>query len=208
MNAPLFTFQPGEFVEVEESPGSNRRLGRISSVQTNSVSVTWWEEDTTGQGIDSLLLPKFVRPTSETDVIPVPAISSIVFVFHEDVIALYKVRYVYGMKNIFTMSRLLQWFLTCQSISYIIFDCLSRVSMELQRVLSNRQLNQFACSSTSVQCSHLVWKYLVEKIGIPVHTNSKVCTLSTMRSNDLSMVKVKSKVPCQILRLKQVHIFC
>ena len=106
----------------------------------------------------------------------------------------------------YTTSRLLQWFLTCQSVSYIIFDCLSRLCMELQRVLSNRRINQFACSSTSVQFSHLAWIYLVEKIGTPIHTNTKVCTVSTMRTNDLSMVKVKSKVPCQILGLEEVYL--
>ncbi len=193
-------------MEVEGSTGSDRRVGQINSIQTNSISVTWWEEDRSVEGINKIQLPKFLRPTAEGDVIAIPDISAIVFVFNEEIIAKYTVRYVYGMRNMYTTSRVLQWFLTCQSVSYIIFDCLSRASMELQRLLSNKRINQFACSSTSVQFSHLAWKYLVEKIGTPVHTNTKVCTVSTMRSNDLSMVKVKSKVPCQILRLEEVHL--
>lgn len=207
MDAPYFTFQPGEFVEVADSLGnSNLRIGRISGVHTNSVSVTWWEEDVSVPGLDKLLLPKFLRPTSEGDVIPIPPISSIEFVFHQNMIAAFRVRYVHGMKNVFATAGLLQWYLTCQSISYIIFDCTSRISTALQRVLSNRRINQFSCLSTSVQCSHLAWKYLVEKLDSYVVANTKVCTLSTMRSNDLSMVKVKAKVPCQVIRLEGIDV--
>jgi len=59
MNAPFFTFQPGEFVEVEGSTGSDRRVGRINSIQTNSISVTWWEEDSSVEGIDKFFYQNF-----------------------------------------------------------------------------------------------------------------------------------------------------
>jgi hypothetical protein len=59
MNTPLFTFQPGEFVEVEESTGGNQRVGQINSIQTNSISVTWWEEDSSVEGIDKFFYQNF-----------------------------------------------------------------------------------------------------------------------------------------------------
>ena len=205
MDAPSFSFQPGEFVEVEDSSG-NIRVARINSVENDTISVNWWAIEAAGPGLDSLLLPRFLLPTYETDIIPKPSISSLVFVFHHNLLSTYRVRYVHGMKIVYATTRILRWFLPCQSISYIIFDCITRLSLELQRVLSNQRNNQFSFSSTSVQCSHLAWKYLVEKLGSVVHQNFKVITFSTMQTNDLSTMKIKAKVPCQVIRLEERHV--
>jgi hypothetical protein len=45
----------------------------------------------------------------------------------------------------------------------------------------------------------------VQKLGLPVNNKDKVCTLSTMCSNDLSMLKIKARVPCQIVRLDDIE---
>lgn len=204
MDNNYFTFNLGEFIQVNLL--GNSRIGRIHSVTPDTVSVTWWVEDNSHEGDpDAFYLPTYLVPTCETDVIPKPAISSLIFVFNADDIVNYKVRYVYGMKNIFASTMPLNMSVSSQSITYIIFDCISRISIELQRILSNRRGNQFVCSSSSVQISQLAWMYLVQKLGLPVNDKVKVCTLSTMRANDLSMLKIKAKIPCQVVRLENIE---
>jgi hypothetical protein len=44
--------------------------------------------------------------------------------------------------------------------------------------------------------------YLVQKVGVKVHDKEKVCTVSAMRSNNLLQTKVKSWLPCQVIRLE------
>jgi len=46
----------------------------------------------------------------------------------------------------------------------------------------------------------------VEKLGSVVHQNFKVITFSTMQTNDLSTMKIKAKVPCQVIRLEERHV--
>jgi hypothetical protein len=198
-----FTIQPGEFIELNIPPGSTR-IGRILSVYNESLSVTWWVEDVSvcDQEQDAFFLPKFLAPTADIDVIPKQSISSLVFVFHARDVEKYKVRYVYGMKNIFITNRDISLATPFQSISYIVFDSISRISSEIQRMLSNRRGNQFVFSSTSVAISELTWIYLVQRVGIQVHNCDKVCTVSAMRWNDLSQTKVKSRVPCKVIRLE------
>jgi hypothetical protein len=53
-----------------------------------------------------------------------------------------------------------------------------------------------------VAISELTWMYLVQKVGVQVHDEDKICKVSAMRSNDLSKTKVKSQVPCQVIRLE------
>jgi hypothetical protein len=153
----------------------------------------------------SFLLPPCVVPTSETDVVPKPQISSLVFVFYYCHISSFKFRYVCGMKIMFVTVRPLNLQLPCQSVSYIVFDCISRISTELQRIMSNRRGNQSTCSSSTVQISHLAWVYLLQKLDVIPTSHHKVCTTSSMRTNDLAMVKVKSRVPCEVMRLDDLR---
>jgi hypothetical protein len=46
----------------------------------------------------------------------------------------------------------------------------------------------------------------VEKLGSVVHQNFKVITFSTMQTNDLSTLKIKAKVPCQVIHLEERHV--
>jgi hypothetical protein len=48
-----------------------------------------------------------------------------------------------------------------QSLTFIIFDGLSQILVELQRVLCNRRENQECFSSISLQLSELTWRYIV-----------------------------------------------
>jgi hypothetical protein len=90
MDGPFFTFQPGEFVEVED-PLGNIRIALINSVVNDTITVNWWAVDSEGPGIDLLLLPKFLLPTYESNAVPEPAISFLVFVFHHDLVSTYRV---------------------------------------------------------------------------------------------------------------------
>jgi hypothetical protein len=96
MDGPFFTFQPGQFVEVEDSLG-NRCIAQITSIENDTISVNWWAIDAVVPGIDSLLLPKDLLPTYETDIIPKPSISLLVFVFHHNLLSTYWIRYVHGI---------------------------------------------------------------------------------------------------------------
>jgi hypothetical protein len=59
-----------------------------------------------------------------------------------------------------------------------------------------------AMSSVTVPISHLAWDYIVEKFGMPVHHMDKIYTESTIHSNDLAVMKVKSWVACRVVHVK------
>jgi hypothetical protein len=134
----------------------------------------------------------------EQDVIPLPSISSLAFVFNTNEISNFKVRFGFGMSSIYCTRNILMA-LSHQSVSHIIFDCITRISKELQRVLSNRRENQEVFSLFTLQISCLTWKYLVESLQVTEHEKKKVVTFSTMCNKDLSTVRVKCKRTCLIL---------
>jgi hypothetical protein len=97
MNHIHFRFQVGEFVEVEMKAGNNR-VSRIFSLIEDTLSVTWWKEDTDWESNpDTYYLPKILIPTSETDVINKTALSSIIFMFDALEISNFNVQFVLGM---------------------------------------------------------------------------------------------------------------
>jgi hypothetical protein len=49
----------------------------------------------------------------------------------------------------------------------------------------------------------LTWSYLKQKLAVPVHFKDKVCTISTIRSNDLATLWVKSWIPCEVMRVEE-----
>jgi hypothetical protein len=134
MNNLFFTvqpgeFQPGEFIELTH-PSESTRIGRIIAVHNESLSVTRWVEDVSihdEDQQDSFFLPKFLVPTSEIDIIPKQRISSLVFVFNAGDLEKYKIRYVYGMKNIFIANRNINLATPLQPISFILLDCIYRI---------------------------------------------------------------------------------
>jgi hypothetical protein len=76
--------------------------------------------------------------SGEQDVIPLPAISSLVFVFNTDDVENFKVRFFFGMENVFCSSRNIT-FNSHQSVTHIIYDCITSISMELQIVMSKKR---------------------------------------------------------------------
>jgi hypothetical protein len=162
-----FCFQLGEFVEVTLPNGVNR-IGRIHNIGRDSVSLCWWIDAPIVRDDPQLFfLPRHLVATGEQDVIPLPTIGSVVFVFNTIDLSTYKVRFVHGMKNVFCTNIQL-YKCSCQSVTHKIFECISQILMELQRVLSNRRATQFVFSSVNLQISHLAWSYLVEKLGLEV----------------------------------------
>jgi hypothetical protein len=112
------------------------------------------------------------------------------------------VRFAFGMSNVYCSASNVNLSVSPQSVSCIIYDCLSRISVELQRVLSNKRENQDVFSLFCVQLSSLAWAYLVEKLQLTQHVKEKVFTLFTMQGNDLSTTRVKTKLTCLILRVE------
>jgi hypothetical protein len=72
-------------------------------------------------------------------------------------------------------------------------------------MLSNRQGNQITFASSNIQISHLTWSYLTEKLAVPVHVKEKVCTISTICSNYLAILRVKSQIPCEVMRVVETE---
>jgi len=198
-----FCYQVCEFILVS-LPNGSHRLGRIYGVSNDTLSVFWWaKDDTHVADCNSFWLPLRYSPTSEHDVIPLPNIGSLVFVFNADEILNLKVRFVYGMKNLLCSRFDLQNHYSFQSASYIVFDGVTRMSKELQSILSNRKAQRNVMTSAAVPLSRLCWDYLVYQFEIPVHCKEKVSTDATMRSNDLALTKVKCRIACDVIRVEE-----
>ena len=89
-----------------------------------------------------------------------------------------------------------------QSLTFTIFDGLSRISIELQRVLWNRRENQQFLSSISLQLSELTWRYIVELLLVEEHQAMKVNTFSCLSERDLSTARASVRCPCKVLRVE------
>ena len=194
----FFTFQPGEFVQVLLPCGSSR-VGQIHSVTNINLSVSWWSPDIEEECVNAtdLLLPARLSDTREQDIIPIPSISSVAFVFNLSDLSDFKVRFSFGMVSILC-SRSFLTPITHQSVSFIIIDSITWISSELQRVLNNRREHQEVFSSFTLQLSCLTWNYLVESLKVPEHVKTKVVTFSMMYNKDLSSLRVKSRRLCLI----------
>jgi hypothetical protein len=140
---------------------------------------------------DAFFLPKIFRPTNETDVIEKPPLSSIILMCNGTDVSNFNVRFVYGMKVMCATFVDVYLSVSLQSVMHIIFDNFFQISIELQRIISNRRGNQFTYASSTIQISYLTWCYLREKFGLDVHYRDKVCTNSTICWNDLATLQVK-----------------
>jgi hypothetical protein len=194
-----YTFYPGEFVRYIP-PNGNARIGRIISVAHNTVSVQWWLLDE--ESFDPVFLPPSFMESEEHDIIPTPLLSSLVFMFRTSDITSFKVRYVYGMKNIISIKRDVFFHYTQQSLTSIICEGLSHISFELQRIMCNTRERQQCYSSVRLQISALTWRYLLEMFEVQEHDLVKVNTFSCLSGRDLSTTSVKTKSPCKILRVE------
>ncbi len=128
-------------------------------------------------------------------------LSSIIFLFDASEISNFNVRFVLGMEVMLATFVEVQLSYSFQLITQIIYNDICQISIELQKILSNRRGNQFTFASVAIQISHLTRVYLSEKLAIPIHVKEKVCTSSTIHSNDLSTLRVKSHVPCKVMRV-------
>ncbi len=99
-----FFFQIREFVEVKLHDGI-KRIRRIHSIGHDNVYLSWWnEENVAVSNPDLFFLPTSLVRTGDQDVVPLPTIGAIVSVFNVTEVRDYKVRFVYGMKNVFSSS--------------------------------------------------------------------------------------------------------
>ncbi len=200
MDRRQFQFMPGEFVRWQIPNGS--AFGRILSVNDASVSVSRWAVDDGAATMADYFIPPVISDQRTVDVIPLPALSSLIFVHHVDDYSSFKTKYVFGMQDVYcTREPVLLWF-PPQSLSAIIFDGISWLLSELHRVLSNRRQSQDMFSSFSISTSVLLWEYLKEKFHIPVVLKEKTYTFCVSNGRDLSVTKVKARYTCQILRVE------
>jgi hypothetical protein len=148
--------------------------------------------------MDTYLLPH----AHVMDIIARPSIVSLIFVHHENDFSSFRVRYMYGMRDVFCTKEQVNLLLPPQSLSVILHDAFFGFVSELQRVLNNQRQNQEAFSSFSMNASIITWDYLVEKLQIPVEEKAKICTFLVSSGKDLSITKVKAKYTCRILQIE------
>jgi hypothetical protein len=157
------------------------------------LTVQRWLQDTESHRDDIFLPPRFVDSTEHL-VIPIPAISSLVYMARAADVSDYKVRYVHGMTKVLCTRHP---DVTCnypyQSLTCIIFEGIFRISIELQRVLSNRRENQACFSSLNLQLSELTWRFIIEALQVAEHEYYKVNTISSVSGRDLSTTRVKTR---------------
>jgi hypothetical protein len=202
-----YSFNPGEFVQYLSSCGNNE-IGQILSVSYHNLTVKRWVLDAENQLDDIFLPPRYVEAT-DTLIIPIPQLSSLIFMARATDISQYKVRYVHGMTKVICTRRadvLLNY--PYQSLTSIIFEGISRISIELQRVLSNRRENQACFSSVNLQLSELTWRFIVDIIQVPQHEYYKVNTFSCMNGRDLSTTRVKMRALCRVIRIEDREALC
>jgi len=193
-------FLPGEFVRWEIPNGS--ALGRILSIDEASISVSRWAVDGEAHTMRDFFLPPLIYDEHIVDVIPKPALSSLIFVHHAEDFLSFKNRYVFGMQDVFCTREPVNLRYPPQSLSTIIFDGILWIVSELNRLLSNRRQSQDLFASFSGSSSVLIWEYLQEKLQIPVVQKGKTYTFSITMGRDLSVTKVKARYINHILRLE------
>jgi len=99
------------------------------------LSISYWEEDRREEAeFDAYFLPTFIIDFREVDVIPIPRLSSLAFVFPMDKFKQYNLRFAFGMSNVYCSASNVNLNVSPQSVSCIIYDCISRISAELHRV--------------------------------------------------------------------------
>ncbi len=84
--------------------------------------------------METFNLPPAIVVTRVVHVIPKPAISSAVYVFTSSEISSFKVRYVYGMQHMYRTREAYDLGVPPQSLSCIVFNSLTKISQELQRM--------------------------------------------------------------------------
>ncbi len=150
---------------------------------------------------DIFLPPRYVESTA-TLVIPIPQLCSLVFMARATNISEYKVQYVHGMtKVICTRHADVIFNYPYQSLTCIIYEGISCISIELQRVLSNRRENQACFSSFNLQLSELTWKFKVDVLQVAEQEYYKVHTFSCVNGRDLSNTRIKVRALCRVVRL-------
>jgi hypothetical protein len=200
-NLLLYSYNPGEFVQYISACGEVH-IGRILNVGQHNLTVQRWLPDPNHRS-DDIFFPLCFVESFENQVIPIPSMSSLVLMAKKTDINQFKVRYVHGMtKIICTQQPDVILHHHHQSQTFIIFEGISRISMELQRVLSNRRENQACFSSFNLQLSELTWRFIVDILQVEEHEAVKVNTFSSVSGRDLSTTRVKVRTPCKVLRLE------
>jgi hypothetical protein len=121
----FYSFNPGEFVRYI-SPAGDAHIGRILSVSQHTVTVQRWLPDPARRQMDSVLLPSCYLESAEHQVIPMPSLSSLVYMVQARDISNFKVRFVYGMTHIICTRRQdVVFHHVQQSLTFIIFEGLS-----------------------------------------------------------------------------------
>jgi hypothetical protein len=107
--------------------------------------------------MDTYLLPPLIQDAHVMDIIARPYISTLIFAHQADDFSSYRVRYIYGMSDVFCTTEQVNLRLPPQSLSVILYDAFLLFISELQRVLNNQRQNQEAFFSFSMNASVITW---------------------------------------------------
>jgi hypothetical protein len=77
--------------------------------------------------------------------------------------------------------------------------------MELHKILCNKRQNQSSYSKSNVPTNSIAWMYLRDYLGVHVAHLTTTVTSQVSRSKDMSIIKVKKRIPCVAIRVETVH---
>jgi hypothetical protein len=157
MATPYLMFLPGEFICCQSKCGTSF-IGRIVSVSEANVTVSCWAIDNVGHAIETYNLPLVICNEHIIDTIPRPSLSSLVFVHHADDFMSFKKKFVNGMEDVFCTRDDVNLWLPAQSLSVILYESITSLVGELQRVLNDHREHQGILSSFSQYISILMWQ--------------------------------------------------
>lgn len=196
-------FLPGDCFRCQTSNGV-RVAQIIRKLDDGSFSVHFWT--TAGEQSNiNYFLPSILTSTNEEGIMETPrTLSSLVFLHQVDAVKSYSIRYTFGQKNMYCFQELPNHLSlpSFQSISYIVGEGLRHISIELQKVLSNKRQNQTSYSISNVPITALTWRYLTDVLGVPVVDTTTTTTSHISRGRDMSLTHVKKRIACKVMRIE------
>ena len=90
------------------------------------------------------------------------------------------------------------------SVSHILFDGVSQLSEEVQRILSNQCQSQNLVARATCLFYDVCWGYIKNKVDVPVHQTHLVWSQTIPGGRDMAISKVKKRLQEELLQIHDV----
>jgi hypothetical protein len=203
MEGNEFIVLPGDCFRCEDTPAGVRVAQVIRVINDHSLAVYFWQQDPE----QCYYLPTVLCRNEEGVMDKPTTLSSLVFVYFASDILSYSKIYTAGQTNIYCFKEvpIPLYSPTLQSISCLAAEGVGRLATELQKILCNKRQNQSSYSKSNVPANRIVWMYLKDYLGLDEAHLMTTVTSQVSRSKDLSIIKVKKRIPCVAIRVEIVH---